>query len=201
MLRVEIEHNGKTRRYDNTAGHTLVMGRSAKADYPLDEMGASNNHAEIEATSEGLRVKDCSQNGTGYVAKDGGVVRMAKGADTPMSSGAGLIIPYTKPGGGRDESFNDRVHWIRYYKTAQEPATGHAPLPLQESQCGAGGVDLPTTWPRSWMSLPMAVKEAWAREGIEDAQELSSFYTTESEVIEATMRLGTTREEAQQAAG
>ena len=201
MLRVEIEHNGKTRRYDSAAGHTLVMGRSAKADYPLDEMGASNNHAEVEATNEGIRVKDCSQNGTGYVIGGEPPVRMAKGVHTPMNSGAGLIIPYTKPGGGRDESFNDRVHWIRYYKTAQEPATGHAPLPLQESQCGAGGVDLPATWPRSWMSLPMAVKEAWASEGIEDAQDLSSFYTTESEVIEATMRLGTTREEAQQAAG
>ena len=79
VLRVEIEHNGKTRRYDNTAGHTLVMGRSAKADYPLDEMGASNNHAEVEATSEGLRVKDCSQNGTGYVIGGGPPVRMAKG--------------------------------------------------------------------------------------------------------------------------
>ena len=87
MLRVEIEHDGKVRRYDCAEGKTLVLGRSQRADYPLKELGASNVHAEVRAGASGLRIKDCSQNGTGYATAEGEMVRMAKGVDTPMNSG------------------------------------------------------------------------------------------------------------------
>ena len=70
MLRIEIEHDGKTMRYDSTDGKTMTLGRSQRADYPLYELGASNIHAEVRVVAGNLLIKDCSQNGTGYVAAD-----------------------------------------------------------------------------------------------------------------------------------
>ena len=40
----------------------------------------------------------------------------------------------------------------------------------------------PASWPKAWASLHREVQDLWAGEGIEDAQDLRMFYTTEQEV-------------------
>ena len=193
---MEIEHDGEVRRYDCAEGKTLVLGRSQRADYPLKELGASNVHAEVRAGASGLRIKDCSQNGTGYATAEGEMVRMAKGVDTPMSSGVRLIIPYSRPGGGGNDSYDERVHCVRCFGNEQEHQRKERPLPVQDTQAGEGRSDFPATWPRSWSSLPGALKEAWAAEGIEDAQDLAGFYSNQDEIIRVARELGLSQAEA-----
>ena len=69
---------------------------------------------------------------------------MAKGVDTPMSSGVGLVMPCSRPGRGRGNGYADRVHWVRCRETEPEHADKEKLLLLQDTQ-GA----FPVTWPKS----------------------------------------------------
>ena len=174
---MEIQHDGKTSQYNDADDRTLIVGRSARADYLLDEVGASNTHVEVRAGPNGLQVRDCSLNGTGYLDETGALVRMAKGAVTFLGPEVRLVIPYAKPGGGKNNDYEDRVHRIRCWSAEPDRARGTVPLPLHDTQGGKDD-EFPTTWPRSWATLPLVLKQAWADEGIEDAQDLSGFYST-----------------------
>ena len=196
---MEIQHGGKTSHYNDADDRTLIVGRSARADYLLDEVGASNTHVEVRAGPNGLQVRDCSLNGTGYLDETGTLVRMAKGAVTFLGPEVRLVIPYAKPGGGKNNDYEDRVHRIRCWSAEPDRARGTVPLPLHDTQGGKDD-EFPTTWPRSWATLPLVLKQAWADEGIEDAQDLSGFYSTEQEVLAAAKGLGIEQGDAQQAA-
>ncbi len=160
---------------------TFTVGRSHRADYRVDGNGVSNMHTDLtyHAKENRITITDRSQNGTGVIPRGGSpgdAVPVDKGVPTPLRLGSGLLIPMKLVGGEQARGENEVV-WIEETRRATQRTGSTTADLLARAQ-----PQRPPTWPRAWAALDPDVQSLWVEEGIEDAQDLSAFYTSEAEV-------------------
>ena len=177
-------------------GGKIKVGRSFRADFQLTDTGASNAHLEVSVGRNPgeLTILDVSQNGTGVILPGGGpddVIPLTKGEPTSVPIGSGFLAPLRKVGGETKRDVGE-VLWVR---TARQPEPGVGPEPAGAALPTKETRERPRTWPKSWASLPQTVQDVWMREGIEDAQDLKSFYTSTDELRGELQAQGATEEE------
>ena len=89
-----------------------------------------------------------------------------------MEPGSGLVVPMTQPGNPAEKA---EILWVELDQPEPTKRPRLAPPKVEVPQ-------RPATWPKAWATLPPQVQRIWIREGIEDAQDLASAYTTAEEL-------------------
>ena len=152
----------------------FAVGRSPKADYivtELEDTAVSLTHAGLryDDTRRVLVLTDRSQNGTGVIPKGGApadAVPLEKGTPMQVRLGDGILIPMKRLDAGRARE-DSEILWLEAppeVKKMEETRVKNLPICNPQPR--------PASWPKTWASLQMEVQDLWAREGIEDAQDL-----------------------------
>ena len=162
----------------------VAAGRSAMADYQVEDMAVSIFHVEMRYRMDPqgaatLVVRDISSNGTGVVktTQPGEeAIPPVKDADTAVGPRAGLITPMWWPTPRSAEGRAETL-WvdIKQDEPLHKGKSAKPVLPIVKAP------QRPATWPKGWASLPTSAQKIWIEEGIEDAHDLANFYTTAKE--------------------
>ena len=162
---------------------TVTIGRSHKTDLQVMGDRISSTHVEIrlaEGHNAGsVIVKDVSQNGTGLLRpgqRPHEAVALQGDTEMVVPWGSGLVVPMRRPGTGKPElQTMEKVIWL------ETPALRRPDAEHQRGQRHPTR-SRPSTWPRSWTTLPEDVQDVWQDEGIEDTSGLQTFYMSAREL-------------------
>ena len=186
--------NGKTTLVAVPYTGNMTIGRSHRADFRIEGMGVSNLHVHLRKgkNTSGEAVfmaTDVSQNGTGVLhhgQPEGEAAPMPRGLPILLTDGSGLIIPMRASSGDRAENA-PQILWLRHMH--QSPGASQEAAPT----CPPAPATRPSSWPKSWASLPEHIQQTWIAEGIENASDLRSFYTSRENLHEELEKIGVPR--------